>query len=92
LVQNYGWKAYGSGLFTSQKLISSNPDLVRRSSKGYKEAFEFCSGSPRGRPAEITAKAAPGYADKTDVLLAQIKAISHRRSLVLPPKNTVSAG
>jgi NitT/TauT family transport system substrate-binding protein len=70
---DYGWKAYGSGLFTSQKLIANNPDLVRRFVKSYKEAFEFVAAHPE-EAAEITAKAAPGYADKGEVLLAQIKA------------------
>jgi NitT/TauT family transport system substrate-binding protein len=70
---DYGWKAYGSGLFTSQKLISNNPDLVRRFVKGYKEAFEYVAAHPE-EAAEITAKATPGYAEKADVLLAQIKA------------------
>jgi NitT/TauT family transport system substrate-binding protein len=70
---DYGWKAYGSGMFTSQKLISENPDLVGRFVKGYKEAFEYVAAHPE-EAAEITAKAAPGYAEKADVLLAQIKA------------------
>jgi NitT/TauT family transport system substrate-binding protein len=70
---DYGWKAYGSGLFTSQKMIKNNPDLVRRFVKAYSEAFDYVVAHPE-EAAEITAKAAPGYADKADVLLAQIKA------------------
>ncbi len=69
---DYGWKAYGSGLFTSQKLINSNPNLVGRFVKAYKEAFEYVAAHPE-EAAEITAKAVPGYAEKADVLLAQIK-------------------
>jgi NitT/TauT family transport system substrate-binding protein len=70
---DYGWKAYGSGLFTSEKMIKENPDVVRRFVKAYREAFDYVVAHPE-EAAEITAKAAPGYAEKKGVLLAQIKA------------------
>jgi NitT/TauT family transport system substrate-binding protein len=70
---DYGWKAYGSGLFTSEAMIADKPDLVQRFVKAYREAFEDVVAHP-GEAAAITAKAVPGYADKTDVLLAQLKA------------------
>lgn len=69
----YGWNAYGSGLFTSEKMIKEKPDLVRRFVKAYTEAFDYVVAHP-DEAAEITAKAAPGYGDKKDVLLAQINA------------------
>ncbi len=70
---DYGWQAYGSGLFTSEKMINDKPDLVGRFVAAYKEAFEDVVAHPE-EAADITAKAAPGYAGKTDVLLAQLKA------------------
>ena len=70
---DHGWHAYGSGLFTSDKLIADKPDLVGRFVAAYREAFEFVEAHP-DEAAEITAKAAPGYAEKKDVLLAQLKA------------------
>ncbi|WP_054313446.1 ABC transporter substrate-binding protein [Mesorhizobium sp. 1M-11] len=70
---DHGWKAYGSGLFTSEKMIKDKPDVVRRFVKAYREAFDYVVAHPE-EAAEITAKAAPGYADKKDVLLAQINA------------------
>lgn len=70
---DYGWKAYGSGLFTSQKMIDEKPDVVARFVKAYREAFDYVVAHPE-EAAEITAKDAPGYADKKDVLLAQINA------------------
>ena len=45
----------------------------REAHKSYKEAFEYVAVHPE-EAAEITAKSAPGYAEKADVLLAQIKA------------------
>ena len=70
---DYGWKAYGSGLFASEKSIKDKPDLVGRFVKAYTEAFADVIAHP-DEAAAITAKAAPGYAEKTDVLLAQLKA------------------
>ncbi len=70
---DFGWSVYGSGLFASEKAIADKPDLVGRFVKSYKEAFDYVAAHPE-EAAEITAKAAPGYAEKKDVLLAQIKA------------------
>jgi NitT/TauT family transport system substrate-binding protein len=70
---DFGWKAYGSGLFASQKTIADKPDVVRRFVKAYREAFDYVVAHPE-EAAEITARAVPGYADKKDVLLAQLKA------------------
>ena len=70
---DFGWKAYGSGLFTAEKTIAEKPDLVGRFVQAYREAFDYVAAHP-DEAAEITAKAAPGYAEKKDVLLAQLKA------------------
>ncbi|CCV12005.1 ABC transporter substrate-binding protein [Mesorhizobium sp. STM 4661] len=70
---DHGWKAYGSGLFTSEEMIKDKPDVVRRFVKAYREAFDYVAAHPE-EAAEITAKTVPGYAEKKDVLLAQLKA------------------
>jgi len=70
---DYGWHAYGSGVFASEKTIAEKPALVSRFVAAYKQAFDYVAAHPE-EAAEITAKAVPGYADKKDVLLAQIKA------------------
>ena len=70
---DYGWHAYGSGVFTSEKMINERSDLVGRFATAYKEAFDYVVAHP-DEAAAITAKAVPGYAEKTDVLLAQLKA------------------
>ncbi|TIT58412.1 MAG: ABC transporter substrate-binding protein, partial [Mesorhizobium sp.] len=33
---DHGWKAYGSGLFTSEAMIKDKPDVVRRFVKAYR--------------------------------------------------------
>ncbi|TGU42072.1 hypothetical protein EN829_072855, partial [Mesorhizobium sp. M00.F.Ca.ET.186.01.1.1] len=63
---DHGWKAYGSGLFTSEAMIKDKPDVAARFVKAYREAFDYVVAHPE-EAAEITAKAAPGYADKKDV-------------------------
>ncbi len=70
---DYGWKTYGSGVFASEKMISDKPELVQRFVQSYREAFDYVVAHP-DEAAEITAKAAPGYAEKKEVLLAQLKA------------------
>jgi NitT/TauT family transport system substrate-binding protein len=70
---DYGWKVYGSGLFTSEALIKAKPDLVKRFVKAYLESFDYVIAHP-DEAAAITAKATPGYEGKEDILLAQLKA------------------
>jgi len=54
-------------------MIKDKPEIVARFVKAYREAFDYVVAHPE-EAAEITAKAAPGYAGKKDVLLAQINA------------------
>jgi NitT/TauT family transport system substrate-binding protein len=70
---DFGWQAYGSGLFTSEAMIKSKPDLVKHFVTAYTKAFDYVIAHPE-EAADITAKAVPGYADKKDVLLDQLKA------------------
>lgn len=73
LGSEFGYDIYGSGMFTSEKMIAENPDLVRRFTAAYQKAFADVIADPAGAAA-IVAKAVPGYAEKEKVLLAQLEA------------------
>jgi NitT/TauT family transport system substrate-binding protein len=70
---DYGWKVLGSGLFTSAKMIAEKPDLVRRFTTAYLEAFKDVVAHPK-EAVDITVKANPEYQDKADVLTDQLDA------------------
>lgn len=70
---DYGFKAYGSGVFTSEKLIHDNPDLVQRFVRAYEAAFKDVINAPE-EAADAIIAANPEYSGKRDVLLAQLKA------------------
>jgi NitT/TauT family transport system substrate-binding protein len=70
---DYGWPVYGSGVFTSEKLAKEKPDLAKRFMKAYLHAFQDVIADPKAAAAVI-AKAVPEYADKQDVLVAQLEA------------------
>lgn len=72
----YGYNAYGSGVFTSEKLIKSNPGLVRRFMAAYMEAFHYVMNHPK-EAAAIIAHYRPEYSSKKDVLIAQLEADIH---------------
>ncbi|MBK5957375.1 hypothetical protein CCR97_04020 [Rhodoplanes elegans] len=73
LGSDWGYKAYGSGLITSEKMIADKPDLVQRFVTAYLEAFKFVIENPP-EAVDIVIKANPEYAPKRDVLLKQIEA------------------
>lgn len=70
---DYGYDAYGSGVFTSEKFLKSSPDVVKRFMAAYIEAFHFVIKHPE-EAADIIAEYNPEYADKKDELIAQLKA------------------
>jgi len=70
---DYGYNAYGSGVFTSEEMIKKNPDLVQRFTKAYLKAFEHAINNPDDAVESII-KANPEYATKRDMLKAQIDA------------------
>jgi NitT/TauT family transport system substrate-binding protein len=73
LGSDFGYKAYGSGLFTSEKMIADKPDLVQRFVKGYIAAFKFVVENPK-EAVDIVVRANPEYKGKEDMLLKQIDA------------------
>src|SRR5690349_12247382 len=70
---DFGYAVYGSGLFTSEKMIAERSDVVQRFVNAYMQAFADVIKSPE-EAADITIKANPEYADKKEVLVKQIKA------------------
>jgi len=70
---DYGYDAYGSGLFTSEKMIADKPDVVQRFVKAYLQAFAFTVEHPK-EAVDIVVKANPEYKGKEATLLAQLDA------------------
>ena len=70
---DYGYDAYGSGLFTSEKMIAEKPDVVQRFVKAYVQAFAFVVQNPK-EAVDIVVKANPEYKGKEETLLMQLDA------------------
>jgi NitT/TauT family transport system substrate-binding protein len=70
---DFGYTVYGSGLFTSEKMIADKGDLVQRFVYAYVKAFADVVNNPR-EAADIVVEANPEYAAKRDVLIKQIEA------------------
>jgi NitT/TauT family transport system substrate-binding protein len=70
---DFGYNVYGSGLFTSEKMITEKSDLVQRFVTAYTQAFADVIKSPE-EAADIIIEANPEYAGKKDVLVKQIQA------------------
>jgi NitT/TauT family transport system substrate-binding protein len=70
---DFGYTVYGSGLFTSEKMIAERGDLVQRFVNAYVQAFADVAANP-AEAADIIIKDNPEYAAKKDVLVAQLQA------------------
>ena len=70
---DFGYTVYGSGLFTSEKMIAERGDLVQRFVNAYVQAFADVAANPV-EAADIIIKDNPEYAAKKDVLVAQLQA------------------
>lgn len=70
---DFGYAVYGSGLFTSEKMIAEKSDLVQRFVNAYMQAFADVVKNPQ-EAADIIVEANPEYAAKKDVLVKQIEA------------------
>jgi NitT/TauT family transport system substrate-binding protein len=73
LGRDNGVVSFGSGVVTSEKMIQTKPDLVRRFMRAYLQAFAETIKDP-GKTADAIIAAAPEYKDKKDVLVAQLRA------------------
>lgn len=69
----FGYVVYGSGLFTSEKMIAEHSDVVQRFVNAYLQAFADVIKNPE-EAADLIVKDNPDYAQKKAVFLAQIKA------------------
>jgi NitT/TauT family transport system substrate-binding protein len=70
---DFGYVVYGSGLFTSERMITERSDIVQRFVNAYAQAFADVIKNP-DEAADLTIKENPEYAQKRDVLIAQIDA------------------
>jgi NitT/TauT family transport system substrate-binding protein len=70
---DYGYAVYGSGVFTSEKIVKEKPDLAKRFMAAYLKAFQDVIADPKAAAA-IVAKAVPEYAGKQEVLTEQLEA------------------
>jgi NitT/TauT family transport system substrate-binding protein len=70
---DFGYTVYGSGLFTSEKMIAERSDVVQRFVNAYMQAFADVIKSPQ-EAADIIIEANPEYAAKKEVLVKQIEA------------------
>jgi NitT/TauT family transport system substrate-binding protein len=70
---DFGYPVYGSGLFTSEKMIAEKSDVVKRFVKAYMQAFADVIDKPE-EAADIVIRANPELAAKKDVLVAQLQA------------------
>lgn len=68
-----GYDVYGSGMFTSQKMIDENPELVQRFTNAYTRAFEYTRENPE-EAAKILAASSNELAGKEDVFQKQLQA------------------
>jgi NitT/TauT family transport system substrate-binding protein len=70
---DFGYSVYGSGLFTSEKMIAEKSDVVQRFVNAYMLAFADVVKDPKAA-ADIVVEANPEYAEKKEVLVEQIGA------------------
>lgn len=70
---DHGYDVYGSGMFTSQKLIDEDPELVERFTRAYLRSFQWVIDNPE-EAADIVAASAPELAGKEGVFLQQLQA------------------
>jgi NitT/TauT family transport system substrate-binding protein len=70
---DFGYPVYGSGLFTSEKMLREKADVVQRFVNAYMQAFADVIQNPEAA-ADIIVHANPEYAAKKDVLVKQIEA------------------
>jgi NitT/TauT family transport system substrate-binding protein len=87
---DFGYIVYGSGLFTSEKMIAEHSDIVQRFVNAYTQAFADVIKNP-DEAADLTIKENPEYAQKKDVLVGQIEA-DLKRTFFSPDTKTNGLG
>lgn len=69
----WGYDLYGTGLFVSDEMAESNPDLVQRFTNAYLAALQSVIDDP-GAAAAILAESDPQRADNAELYQAQLEA------------------
>ncbi|WP_306231912.1 ABC transporter substrate-binding protein [Agrococcus beijingensis] len=69
----WGYDAYGTGVFTSDRMIAEDPELVQRFMNAYVKGLQYVIDNPR-EAAEILAASAPDRAQNVDLYERQIQA------------------
>lgn len=69
----FGYDAYGTGVFASDALIEQNPGVVEKFMKGFTESFQYVLDNPE-EAAEVIAASSPELADNVELYTAQIEA------------------
>ena len=91
LGSDYGWKVYGSGLFTSEAMMKDKPDLVKRFVKAYGEAFDYVVAHPR-RPPPSRRRRRPATRARRTSCWRRSRRTSPRPSPAPTPRPTALAG
>ena len=86
--EDYGYKAFGTGVITSDKIINEQPKLVERFVRAYLKALKFTIDKPQ--EAADVLMAVDGKLDRK-VLLANSTPTSNIRSPMPPPRNAAWA-
>lgn len=69
----HGLKVYGSGVFASDKMIGTNPDLVQRFVNAYSQAFAYVAAHPK-EAVDAIVKANPEFKGQEATLAAELDA------------------
>jgi NitT/TauT family transport system substrate-binding protein len=70
---DFGYKAYGSGVFTTEKTVAERADLVQRFVRAYLQAFQAVIENPR-EAVDVIVRANPEYKGREEPLARQIDA------------------
>jgi NitT/TauT family transport system substrate-binding protein len=70
---DFGYDAYGSGLFTTDELIEKDPDLVQRFTNAYLKAFDWVAENPE-ETAALLAGTSAELADNEELFAKQLQA------------------
>ncbi len=70
---DFGYDAYGSGLFTTDELIEKDPDLVQRFTNAYLKAFDWVAENPE-ETAALLAGTSAELADNKELFAKQLQA------------------
>lgn len=68
-----GYDAYGSGLFTTDEMLESDPDLVQRFTNAYLKAFEYVNENPE-ETAELLTGVSAELEGKQELFTRQLQA------------------